>query len=247
MSRLPERRIKFLGIGTERVEEEVAHLFPQARTLRWDRDVTRGKNSHERIAKSFLTHQADILIGTQMIAKGLDFPQVTLVGIISADTVLYLPDFRSSERTFQLLCQVAGRAGRGTSPGRAVVQTYTPEHYAIASAAKHDYASFYHQEMAYRQRHEYPPYSRLVSLVYAHPNNGTCQRESHRLCQQLRERIDSEGLEVDLIGPSPMFFQKVRGRFRWQIVLRGADPVRPLGGLSLPHGWMVDVDPLGLL
>ncbi|MBL7119850.1 MAG: primosomal protein N' [Dehalococcoidia bacterium] len=241
------RRIRFLGIGTERVEQEVAHAFPGARTLRWDRDVTRGKNSHERITKAFLSHQADILVGTQMLAKGLDFPQVTLVGIISADTILHFPDFRSCERTFQLLSQVAGRAGRGASPGRAVVQTYTPEHYAIAYASKHDYASFYRQEIAHRRRYENPPYGRLASLTYAHINNDVCQRDSERLHRRLKERIDSEGLEITLIGPSPMFFQKVRGRFRWQIILRGSNPTPLLASLPPPRGWVVDIDPIGLL
>ncbi len=241
------KRIRFLGTGTERVEDEVHRAFPGARTLRWDRDVTRGKNSHERIASIFQAQQADVLIGTQMVAKGLDFPSVTLVGIVSADTILHFPDFRSSERTFQLLSQVAGRAGRGASPGRVIVQTYTPEHYAIARAAKHDYVSFYRQEIEYRRRHENPPYSRLVALIYAHTNSGACQREAHKLHQRLTEAIDSQGLEIELVGPAPMFFHKMRGRFRWQIVLRGSDPTCLLASLPLPQGWVVDVDPIGLL
>jgi len=209
--------------------------------------VTRGKDSHEAIAKRFRAHEADILVGTQMIAKGLDFPKITLVGIISADIVLHFPDFRSPERTFQLLSQVAGRAGRGTSPGRAIVQTYTPEHYAIAGAAKHDYSSFYQQENAYRRQYGNPPYSRLAILIYVHADYERCQRETRKMHQRLKERIDSEGLEIDLIGPSPMFFGKVRGRFRWQIILRGSNPILPLAGLPLPQGWTVDVDPIGLL
>ncbi|MCX5999909.1 MAG: primosomal protein N' [Chloroflexi bacterium] len=241
------RRIRFMGTGTERVEEEVARLFPAARTMRWDRDVTRGKDSHERIARSFASREADILVGTQMIAKGLDFPQVTLAGIVSADTILHFPDFRSSERTFQLLCQVAGRAGRGIIPGRVVVQTYAPDNYAVASAARPDYLSFYRQEIAHRRRYENPPYSRLAMLVFAHASNDVCQRESDRMRQRLKERIDSEGLEIALLGPSPMFFQKVRGRFRWQLVLRGSDPAVLLAGMPLPQGWVVHIDPIGLL
>jgi primosomal protein N' (replication factor Y) len=241
------KRIKFLGVGTQRVEEEVARIFPGTRLLRWDRDVTKGKNSHQRILDRFLAHQADILIGTQMIAKGLDLPEVTLVGIISADTILHFPDFRAGERTFQLLSQVAGRAGRGSSPGRVIVQTYTPEHYAIAYGAKHDYASLYHQEITFRQQHENPPFTRLASLIYTHPNADVCQREAGRVYHRLREKIDSEGVDIALIGPSPMFFQKVRGRFRWQIILRGSDPAHLLADLPLPQGWVVDIDPIGLL
>jgi primosomal protein N' (replication factor Y) len=241
------KRIKFLGVGTQRVEEEVARIFPGTRLLRWDRDVTKGKNSHQRILDRFLAHQADILIGTQMIAKGLDLPEVTLVGIISADTVLHFPDFRAGERTFQLLSQVAGRAGRGSSPGRVIVQTYTPEHYAIAYGAKHDYVSLYHQEITFRQQYENPPFTRLASLIYTHPSADVCQREAGRVYHRLREKIDSEGMDITLIGPSPMFFQKVRGRFRWQIILRGSDPAHLLADLPLPQGWVVDIDPIGLL
>ncbi|OGO02191.1 MAG: primosomal protein N' [Chloroflexi bacterium RBG_13_53_26] len=241
------RRIRFLGLGTQRVEEEVSRAFPEARLLRWDRDVTRGKNAHERILKSFLAHEADILIGTQMIAKGLDLPLVTLVGILSADTVLHLPDIRACERTFQLLSQVAGRAGRGSSPGRVVVQTYTPEHYAVAWGAKHDYISFYSQEIDYRRQLKNPPFNRLVSLVYTHSNAEACRRGAERMHQQLVERRASGGMDIALIGPSPMFFGRVRGRFRWQIILRGSDPSRLMGDLSLPQGWVVDVDPINLL
>ena len=242
------RRIKFLGTGTQRVEEEVARAFPGARLLRWDRDVTQGKNSHERILNKFLAHQADILIGTQMIAKGLDIPSVTLVGIISADTILHFPDFRAVERTFQLLSQVAGRAGRGSSPGRVIVQTYTPEHYAIAAGARHDYAALYRQEISYRQQYENPPFNRLACLIYHHTNADLCQREAERVYRKLREEIESKGITgITLIGPSPTFFPKVRGRFRWQIILRGSDPAALLADFPLPQGWIVDIDPISLL
>ncbi len=241
------RRIRYLGLGTERVEEEVNRVFPKARTLRWDRDVTRGKNSHERILNAFLAHEADILIGTQMVAKGLDLPLVTLVGIILADTTLHLPDIRAGERTFQLLSQVAGRAGRGASPGRVVVQTYDPEHYAIAAGAKHDYASFYQQEIGLRRQHNQPPFIRLVSLVHMHTNLESCRRGAEKMFQRLTEKKSLEGLDVELLGPSPMFFGRIRGRYRWQIVLRGSDPARLLAGLPLPQGWLVNVDPVTLL
>jgi primosomal protein N' (replication factor Y) len=229
------------------VEDEVKRAFPLARTLRWDRDVTGGKGSHERILDAFLAHEADILIGTQMIAKGLDLPLVTLVGIISADTMLHFPDIRAGERTFQLLSQVAGRAGRGALPGRVVVQTYTPDNYAIAAGAKHDYASFYRQEIELRRQHGQPPFSRLVSLVYAHANAEACRTGAEKMFQRLAEKKDQERANVELVGPAPMFFARIRGRYRWQIVLRGSDPARLLADLPLPQGWVENVDPMTLL
>ncbi len=241
------RRIRYLGLGTEKVEDEVRQAFPSARTLRWDRDVTRGKGSHERILSAFLAHEADILIGTQMIAKGLDLPLVTLVGVISADTMLHFPDIRAGERTFQLLSQVAGRAGRGALPGRVVVQTYTPDHYAIAAGARHDYGSFYRQEIELRREHGQPPFARLVSLVYSHANAGACRVGAEKMLGRLAEKKEREGGGVDLIGPAPMFFGRIRGRYRWQILLRGADPARLLADLPLPQGWVVNVDPMTLL
>jgi primosomal protein N' (replication factor Y) len=241
------RRIRYLGLGTERVEDEVRQAFPLARTLRWDRDVTKGKGSHERILDAFLAHEADILIGTQMIAKGLDLPLVTLVGIISADTMLHFPDIRAGERTFQLLSQVAGRAGRGALPGRVVVQTYTPDNYAIAAGAKHDYASFYRQEVELRRQHSQPPFSRLVSLVHTHANAEACRTGAEKMFRRLVEKRDREGPDVELVGPAPMFFARIRGRYRWQIVLRGPEPSRLLDDFPLPQGWVVNVDPMTLL
>ena len=241
-------RIKLLGIGTQKVEEEAANSFPGARLLRWDRDITKGKHSHEAILSEFAAHNADILVGTQMIAKGLDIPSVTVVGIISADTMLHFPDFRASERTFQLLCQVAGRAGRGTLPGKVVIQTYTPEHYAVQTAAGHDYTAIYDQEIAYRRRYEYPPFSRLARLVYVHTNNDMCQREAEKMARRLMIEIESKGIpDLVLVGPSPAFFSKVRGKFRWQIVLRGSNPARFLENITIPRGWTVDIDPVSLL
>lgn len=241
-------QIKFLGIGTQRVEEEAARTFPEARLLRWDRDVTKGRYSHEEILAKFTAHQADILIGTQMIAKGLDLPLVTLVGVISADTMLHFPDFRSGERTFQLISQVAGRAGRGALPGQVVVQTYTPEHYAIVAAAKHDYAAFYQQEIAYRRQYEHPPFSRLARLLYTHTSAASCQREAEQLAQRLKLEIAQRGTpDLAVIGPSPAFFSKARGRFRWQLILRGPAIAMFLADIPLPHGWVIDIDPMSLL
>jgi primosomal protein N' (replication factor Y) len=241
------RRIKFLGIGTQKLEQETSFTFPQARLLRWDSDVTRGKYSHEEILGKFRAHEADILIGTQMIAKGLDLPLVTLVGVINADTGLNLPDFRAGERTFQLLSQVAGRAGRSTLGGQVIIQTYSPEHYAIKAAAKHDYSLFYNQEITYRRQLHNPPFSQMASLVYSHTNEALCQREAERMERLLIEERDSRGIaDLSLIGPAPAFIHKLRGRYRWQIILRGSELFTFLLQIPIPQGWVVDIDLVGL-
>ncbi len=241
------RSIKFLGIGTQKLEQEVRQGFPRARRLRWDSDSTRGRHSHDEILGNFRRHQADILIGTQMIAKGLDLPLVTLVGVVSADVALNLPDFRAGERTFQLLSQVAGRAGRGTLGGRVIIQTYAPEHYAIQAASKHDYASFYEQEIDYRRQLRNPPFTRLACLVYSHTNDAQCQRQAEGMKRLLTQEMDSQGIAIELIGPAPAFIHRLRGRFRWQLILRGSDLSAFLSPITLPQGWTVDIDPLGLV
>ena len=237
------RNLRFLGIGTQRVEEEIRHFFPEARLLRWDRDVITRKYAHEELLKNFRDHKADVLIGTQMIAKGLDLPQVTLAGIISADTGLNFPDLRSSERTFQLLCQVAGRAGRGVKSGKVIIQTYSPDNYTIKAAARHDYLGFYHKEIDYRRRYNYPPFSQLVRLVYSHTNEELCRREAKRVYRLI---LDERARE-DIIGPVPTFAFRARGRYRWQLFLRGPDSTRVLSQLTLPQGWTIDVDPIGMV
>jgi len=241
-------RIRYFGVGTEKVEAEIRTLFPDARTLRWDWDVTRGKQAHEAILEKFTLRQADILIGTQMIAKGLDMPFVTLVGVISADTALNLPDWRASERTFQLLTQVAGRAGRSILGGKVIVQTYNAEHYAVVAAARHDYRAFYEREVEFRRAQGYPPFNRLIRLIYHHTNEKRAQAEAARLYGVLRTRLAQRGLPaLDLIGPVPAFFRRVRGEYRYQIIVRGADPHALLADLALPLGWRVDVDPVSVL
>ncbi len=246
--RCSSRRIKFLGIGTQKLERETGYTFPQARLLRWDSDVTKGRYSHGEILSRFRAHDADILIGTQMIAKGLDLPLITLDGVVTADTSLNLPDFRAGERTFQLLSQVAGRAGRGSLGGRVIIQSYSPEHYAIQAAAKHDYTSFYKKEIAYRRQLNQPPFTRLALLVYSHANDALCQRETERMKRLLAEEIDSRGIaDLDIIGPAPAFIHKLRGRFRWQIILRGSEPSALLSQLPIPRGWTIDIDPVTLL
>ena len=242
------QRLKFLGIGTQRIEDEVRHLFPQAKLLRWDRDVVTKRYAHEELLKSFRDHKADILIGTQMIAKGLDLPQVTLAGIINADAGLNFPDFRAGERTFQLLCQVAGRAGRGVKAGKVIIQTYSPENYAIQAAARHDYVSFYNQEINYRREYNYPPFSQFIRLVYTHTNNELCRKEAEKTSHLIFSEKEKKDIpSLSLIGPVPAFASRVRGRYRWQLILRGHDLVQALSRITLPQGWTVDVDPVGII
>ncbi|MEK7849012.1 MAG: primosomal protein N', partial [Chloroflexota bacterium] len=237
-----------LGLGTERLEAEFTALFPGVEVVRWDRDAVRGRDGHRAILERFAQPGPRVLIGTQMVAKGLDLPRVTLVGVVLADTGMHFPDFRSGERTFQLLCQVSGRAGRGEAPGHVIVQTYHPEHYAIQAAAAHDYAAFYETEMAYRRQHSYPPFSRLVRLVHAHPSAARSQEAAEAMKERLVAARDSAGLTgVEVIGPTPCFVSRLRGRFRWQLLLRGAHPTALLEHITLPQNWVVDVDPVQLL
>ena len=237
-----------IGLGTERVEAEVRRSFPGARPLRWDRDVTRGRDAHEAILARFLAHEADVLIGTQMVAKGLDLPLVTLVGVISADIALHLPDFRAGERTFQLLEQVAGRAGRGPLGGRVIIQTYTPQHYAIEAASRHDYHALYEREVEFRRRLGYPPFGRLIRLTYAHTSAAYSQQQAAIMVRKLKAERDRLGApNLDILGPAPAFVPRLRGRWRWNVVLRGSDPSALLHDLPLPRGWTVDVDPISLL
>ena len=240
-------RVRLLGVGIEQVETEAARTFPHARLLRWDRDATRTKGAHDRILGAFLAREADILIGTQMVAKGLDMPGVTLVGIVNADVALHLPDFRSPERTFQLLTQVAGRAGRGERTGRVIIQSYTPDHPAIAAAARYDYEGFAAVELEARRGLGYPPYGRLTRLLLAHVNPRQAREEALRLARALLQRRAELGSDTVVVGPSEAYVARVRGRWRWQIVLRGRDPSALVRDFVLPPHWSVDVDPVSLL
>jgi|694.fasta_scaffold29442_9 primosomal protein N' (replication factor Y) len=244
------KRIKYFGSGTQRIEENIKEIAPHARLLRWDADTAAGKGSHEEILRRFAAHEADILVGTQMIAKGLDFPLVTLVGVVAADVGLYLPDFRSSERTFQLLTQVAGRAGRSIHGGRVVFQTYNPEHYAIQAAAQHDYQAFYQREVGFRQAHGYPPIRRFARLVYWDKKLEKAQAASELMATTLRQRLQEMGIAgeaVAVIGPAPAFFARYRGFYRWQVLLRAPDPAQVLHTIAIPFGWRVDIDPMSML
>ncbi len=240
-------QIKFLGLGTEKLEQETAEAFPRSRLLRWDGDTTRGWHSHQEILDKFRRHEAEILIGTQMVSKGLDMPRVTLVGVINADTGLNLPDFRAGERTFQLLSQVAGRAGRGPMGGRVVIQTYSPEHYTIQAAAKHDYAFFYGREIEYRRELHQPPFAGLASMTYSLANDVLCRKEAERMKRELNEEKEANGLrDFNILGPAPAFIRRRRGHFRWQLVVRGSNPSAFLREIDVPQGWKIDIDPIGL-
>lgn len=239
-------QIKQLGIGTEKVEKLVNEYFPGVRTLRWDTETTRKKGSHERILSHFSNHRADILIGTQMLAKGLDLPLVTLVGVILAEVGLNLPDYHAPERTFQVLTQVAGRAGRSPLGGKVVLQTYEPDNYAIRAAARHDFTGFYSQEMAYRRDLGYPPFKRLVRLEYRHYDSEKAQNAAFELADQIKAWIAREDQRISMIGPAPCFFQRLYGKYRWQIVLRGDEPAAFLRDRHLPD-WIIEVDPSSLL
>jgi primosomal protein N' (replication factor Y) len=224
-------------------------MFPKAQTIRWDWDTTRRKGSHEVFLQHFMAGRANVMVGTQMVAKGLDLPLVTLVGVISADTALYLPDFRAAERTFQLLMQVAGRAGRSPLGGKVIVQTYNPDQVAIEAASNHDYEGFYRMELAFRREQGYPPFKQLALLLYTGPGLDRSAAEAKSLAHRLRLHVERQGLPaVEIIGPTPSYVRRVRNQFRWHILIRAQDPagvLRPL--LPLPQGWRVDIDPVTLL
>jgi primosomal protein N' (replication factor Y) len=240
-------RIRHYGMGTERVESEVHSLFPGARTLRWDWETTRQKGAHDVILEHFVNHRADVVIGTQMLAKGLDLPLVTLVGVVLADLGLSLPDYRAAERSFQVLTQVAGRAGRSPLGGQVILQTFQPEHYVIQAAAGHNYRDFYRQELDYRRRLGYPPFSHLVRLEYRDSHPERVESAAQKMAQQVQSwLVEAKAHSTEIIGPVPCFFSRVGGVYRWQIVLRGPDPVPVLRDRNL-RDWRVEVDPPSLL
>jgi len=239
--------IRHFGSGTQKVQEIVQKFLPHARILRWDAETAHEKNADEIIMNRFVDHQADILIGTQMVAKGLDLPLVTLVGVILADVGLNFPDYRTAERSFQLLTQVAGRAGRSSLGGSVIFQTFCPEHYAIQAAAEHDFQQFYELEIKHRQQHNYPPFSRLVRMEYKHRAAEQAQNAAVQMKQQLEYWIQKEGFsETEIKGPTPCYFQRVNGYYRWQILLSGPDPIRLLRNKIL-QDWKIEVDPPSIL
>ena len=240
-------KLGFYGSGTQAVVDEVLRRFPDTRVLRWDRDSTKTPAAYAELLEGFRNREAQVLVGTQMIAKGLHLPSVTLVGVVSADVGLHIPDYRAGERAFQLLCQVAGRAGRGDAPGKVIIQTFQPDNYAIQAAAAQDFRRFYRLETEHRREQGCPPFGKLIRLLYVHTNAAACEREALRVSEHLRRERDSSGhSDIDLLGPMPAYPARLRGRYRWQVILRGAVPRALLDRVTMPQEWVVDVDPVGL-
>jgi len=250
--------LRMHGIGTQKVEEELASVFPAARVLRMDLDTTSRRGAHDRILRQFGTRAADILLGTQMVAKGLDFPHVTLVGVISADTQMLLPDFRSSERTFQLLTQVAGRAGRSQLKGEVIIQTAQPGHRTLVHVLDHDYETYFRDELAEREEVNFPPFSRLVLVE----TRGEDEEEVRKLAERLGAALKQDAPPYALLGPAPAVIGKINRQYRWHIVLKtakGADPSGALTHARIHHATeavkgrakktqvIVDVDPVGIM
>ncbi|MDC3412894.1 primosomal protein N' [Terrihalobacillus insolitus] len=211
------KTIRYFGTGTQKVEEALTQLIPQARVVRMDVDTTRRKGSHEKLLNQFGNHEADILLGTQMIAKGLDFPTVTLVGVLAADSLLHLPDFRASEKTFQLLTQVSGRAGRHTLPGEVIVQTYSPDHYSVEFAKTYNYEGFFKKEMEVRKTFHYPPYYYLTLITVAHPNQVKVIETTKKIAQLLAKHLSSE---ANVLGPTPSPLTRIKDRYRYQCMVK---------------------------
>lgn len=233
------KSIRYYGTGTQKAYDELQELIPEARILRMDVDTTRQKGSHESILREFGDGKADILLGTQMIAKGLDFPNVTLVGVLNADTSLNLPDFRSSEKTFQLLTQVAGRAGRAHKPGEVLIQTYNPEHYAIQLAKKQDYEAFYAYEMTIRRRMAYPPYYFTVGLTLSHRSEQEVAKKSYEVLALLKDGLSSN---IKILGPTPKPIARTHNLFHYQIILKYRFEDHLVDTLNLILDWSQDAD-----
>jgi len=248
-------RLRPFGLGTEKVEDAVRTQFPAARTLRMDRDTMSRKGAHAETLRAFRRGEADILIGTQMVAKGLDFPNVTLVGVVSADMALNIPDFRAPERTFQLLTQVAGRAGRGKIPGSVIVQTFSPEHESIQFAARHDYLGFYESAIAQRQELSYPPFSHMANIVFTDESEDETQKRAYHLANILRA-ILGDASDIQILGPVACPLSRLRGRYRWHLALRAPEKPALLASLKCAFaemtaseraGMTLDMDPLSML
>jgi primosomal protein N' (replication factor Y) len=212
--------IRYFGTGTQRVEEEIARLFPGMRVIRMDVDTTNRKGAHEELLGRFGAGEADVLLGTQMIAKGLDFPRVTLVGVIAADIMLHLPDFRAAERTFQLLTQVSGRAGRHDLSGRVVIQTYSPKHYSIDLAARADTEAFYRKELLSRKQHRYPPFCRLFTLLFSHPDRQAVMQAAFEAARLLKQALSGK---AEVLGPVPATIPRMKDRYRLQVFIKYTD------------------------
>jgi primosomal protein N' (replication factor Y) len=241
------------GFGTERVEVEVRKACPGARVARLDRDAIRRKGSLTTLLGKFAAGEIDVLVGTQMIAKGHDFPRVTLVGVVSADVGLGLADFRASERTFQLLTQVVGRAGRGERPGEAIVQTLYPDHYSVQLACRQDYLAFFEREMDFRRKMRYPPLVSMINIVVRSPTFTGAMDEASGIAQRMRVDAERSGLKV--LGPAPAPIGRLRGEYRAQLLIKGAQRKRMREALQaaiaarpeIQRRVLVDVDPISVL
>jgi primosomal protein N' (replication factor Y) len=243
------------GTGTQRLEEQVRAVFPDAAVARMDTDTMRSRGSHERTLDAFRDRQIDILVGTQMIAKGLDFPSVMLVGVVNADAALHLADFRAAERTCQLVTQVAGRSGRGPLGGRVVVQTSTPDHPAIRAAAAHDYEAFVRSELPVREALLYPPYGSIARFVVRSLDDRAAADWTGHIADRLRAAAAGDAA-IRILGPAPAPIERLRDRFRWHVQVHGPDgPAlrdlvrRATAGLKTPDtiAWIIDVDPVEML
>ena len=241
--------LHYFGMGTQKVESEACQLFPNAKIVRMDSDSTQKKDAHETILRAFKRREIDILIGTQMIAKGHDFPNVSLIGVVSADTALHIPDFRAAERTFDLLTQVAGRAGRGDIPGKVLIQTTVPHHYSIQSAKDHDYLGFYEKEIIFRKELEMPPFKALIRVIGSAQGEKELVRQLLMLVKEIESGMDKKNFKI--LGPAPCLVSKERGLFRWNFYVKGPgfEELNRLFKESLrrfrPRGVLlaVDVDP----
>lgn len=239
-------RLDYLGAGTQRVEDTVRRMYPHSRVMRWDADAVR-QHGYQTMLDRVEGNAVDIIVGTQMVSKGFDLPRVTTIGVVQADSMLHLPDFRSAERTFQLLTQVAGRAGRRGPGSKVVFQTYTPEHYAVQAASKHDYQRFYADEIGFRERFRFPPMHRLARFVYRADSEQAAALEADAMARELARHAYHHKIEMELLGPSPAFVARIRNQFQWQLVLRTTQMEDVLKDMPRRPGWVVDIDPESML
>ena len=248
--------IRYSGLGTQRLEAEVKARFPAYRSLRMDTDTMQKPGSHQRALAAFHSGEIRILLGTQMIAKGLDFPNVTLVGVVNADTALHLPDFRAAERTFQLVTQVAGRTGRGARGGRVLVQTFSPEHPAIQAAVRHDFEMFAAGELPTRSALCYPPFASMIRLIVRGPAESLAEAFAEQLGQRLRDAVERRDMQARVLGPAPAPIAKLRGKYRFQLQTQAVDGAALRAAVTEATtglkpgddvGWIADVDPIDML
>jgi primosomal protein N' (replication factor Y) len=232
--------IRFLGTGTQKIETELPRLFPEARILRADRDTTSLRGAHQKIYEEFRSGAADILIGTQIVAKGLDLPNVSLVGVLLADIGLHLPDFRAAEKTFSLLTQVAGRAGRGGKIGEVVIQTYSPNHPALVAAQKHDYQKFFTEEILERKNSDWPPFSKVVKFIFVDESENVARRAAENFAAELRKIGEKK------IWLAPALIARLHNKFHFHVIWKGGDPRKLLAKITIPEKCRINVDPVNL-